>query len=156
MEGRSNIIDDGRKKESSSSGNVGPAGVSAQSKAARERRRKIAERTRELGKLVPAAADLNTADMLQAAGKYLAYLKAQVAMLQLINTMQDIKASSGTEELKAMLRSPFVEEKLCLKEKCLVPKEFVTTLKNLQDVRSKPSILNDLNQLIQTESEEKK
>ncbi|KAF7834478.1 transcription factor bHLH52-like [Senna tora] len=151
----------GRKKKNSSSssnnGNVGPPGVSAQSKAARERRRKITEKTQELGKLVPAASNLNTADMLQAAAKYLAYLKAQVGMLQLVNTMQDEKALlSGSEDLKAMLVSPCVEEKLCLKEKCLVPKEFVTTLKNLQEVKSKPSILNDLNQLIQTESEEKK
>ncbi|KAF7826608.1 transcription factor bHLH52-like [Senna tora] len=62
----------------------------------------------------------------------------------------------GSEDLKAVLTSACVEEKLYLKEKCLVPKEFVTTLKNLQEVKSKPSILNDLNQLIQTESEEKK
>lgn len=64
--------------------------VSAQSVAARERRRKITEKTQELGKLVPGGPKMNTAEMLHAASKYVKFLQAQVQMLQLINTLEVI------------------------------------------------------------------
>lgn len=64
--------------------------ISAQSLAARERRRKITEKTQELGKLVPGGSKMNTAEMLHAAGKYVQFLQAQVEMLQLMNTLQVI------------------------------------------------------------------
>lgn len=62
--------------------------ISAQSVAARERRRKITEKTQELGKLVPGGPKMNTAEMLHAATKYVKHLQAQVGMLQLINTLE--------------------------------------------------------------------
>ena len=62
--------------------------ISAQSIAARERRRKITEKTQELGKLVPGGPKMNTAEMLHAASKYVKYLQAQVGMLELMNTLK--------------------------------------------------------------------
>lgn len=59
--------------------------ISTQSIAARERRRKITEKTQELGKLVPGGPKMNTAEMLHAAAKYVKYLQSQVGMFQLMN-----------------------------------------------------------------------
>ncbi|XVF72326.1 hypothetical protein PTKIN_Ptkin12aG0112100 [Pterospermum kingtungense] len=63
--------------------------VPVQSIAVRERRMKITEKTQQLGKLVPGGNKMNTAEMLQAAFKYIKYLQAQVGILQV---MQDGKA----------------------------------------------------------------
>ncbi|KAI4370919.1 hypothetical protein MLD38_019211 [Melastoma candidum] len=63
----------------------GRPSLSAQSMAARERRRKITEKTTELGKLIPGGQKMTTADMLQAAHKYIRFLQAQVGMLQLVH-----------------------------------------------------------------------
>ncbi|XVE52783.1 hypothetical protein DITRI_Ditri02bG0151400 [Diplodiscus trichospermus] len=60
--------------------------VSVQSIAARERRRKITEKTQELGKLVPGGNKMNTAEMFQAAFKYIKYLQAQVGILQVMDS----------------------------------------------------------------------
>lgn len=62
--------------------------VTAQSRAARQRRKKIAEKTEELGKLVPGGTKMNTAQMFLAASKYVKFLQAQVTMLNLINSLQ--------------------------------------------------------------------
>ncbi|KAF5808152.1 putative transcription factor bHLH family [Helianthus annuus] len=56
--------------------------VSAQSMAARVRRRKISEKTSELGKLVPGGHRMTTAEMFQAAFKYIKFLQAQVGVLE--------------------------------------------------------------------------
>lgn len=64
--------------------------LSAQSIAARERRRKITEKTRELGKRIPGGNKMNTAEMFQAAFKYVKYLQAQVAILETIGPIQVI------------------------------------------------------------------
>ena len=64
--------------------------VSVQSIAARERRRKITEKTQELGKLVPGGNKMNTAEMLQSAFKYIKYLQAQVGILQVMESFQVI------------------------------------------------------------------
>lgn len=58
--------------------------VSAQSIAARERRRKISEKTQELGRLIPGGNRMNTAEMFHAASKYLKFLQAQLGILQLM------------------------------------------------------------------------
>ncbi|KAK7324300.1 hypothetical protein VNO77_27833 [Canavalia gladiata] len=136
--------------------------VSAQSIAARERRRKITEKTQELGKLVPGGPKMNTAEMLHAAAKYVKYLQAQVGMLQLMNTLKDVesrigplhlasvddKAAPPTETLHSLVVYPFVQEKLYSEERCFVPKDFVTTLTNHEDVQSRPTLLKDLKELI--------
>ena len=62
--------------------------VSAQSIAARERRRKITEKTQELGRLIPGCSKMNTAEMLQTASKYVKYLQAQVGILELMGSFQ--------------------------------------------------------------------
>lgn len=62
------------------------SGLSAQSVAARLRRRKITEKTQELGKLIPGGQKMNTAEMFQAASKYIKFLQAQVGMLELMGS----------------------------------------------------------------------
>ncbi|KAK7311103.1 hypothetical protein RJT34_09010 [Clitoria ternatea] len=130
--------------------------ISAQSIAARERRRKITVKTQELGMLVPGGPKMNTAEMLHAAAKYVKYLQSQVQMLQLMKTLEEDKTGSPSENLQALFVSPFVQEKLYSEERCFVTKEFVTTLTNDDDVQSRPTILKDLKQLIGTDREETK
>ncbi|KAI4323228.1 hypothetical protein L6164_022851 [Bauhinia variegata] len=126
--------------------------VSPQSIAARERRRKITEKTQELGKLVPNGNNMNTAEMFSAAAKYVKFLQAQVVVLQLINTLEEEDKEATTpipsEDLKALLGSTSVQEKLYLEEKCFFPKQLVSSLTKDPQLQSKPSILKDLNQLI--------
>lgn len=62
--------------------------VSSQSIAARERRRKITDKTQELGTLIPGGNRMNTAEMLQAASNYVKFLQAQVGILQLMASFQ--------------------------------------------------------------------
>lgn len=62
--------------------------LSAQSIAARQRRRKITEKTQELGKLIPGGNKMNTAEMFQAAYKYVKFLQSQVYLLQLMASFQ--------------------------------------------------------------------
>lgn len=69
-----------------------PAGsTSAQSIAARQRRRKITEKTQELGKLVPGGQKMNTAEMLQSAYKYIKFLQAQVGVLEFMNSYSQVR-----------------------------------------------------------------
>ncbi|MED6209654.1 hypothetical protein PIB30_056839 [Stylosanthes scabra] len=124
--------------------------ISAQSIAARERRRKITEKTQELGKLVPGGPKMNTAEMLHAAFKYVKYLQTQASMLQLVNTLQEDEVAPPSEDLCTLVASPFVQEKLYSEELCIVPKEFVSTLTSQRDIRTKPTIVKDLEQLIET------
>ncbi|KAL2331042.1 hypothetical protein Fmac_018623 [Flemingia macrophylla] len=118
--------------------------ISPQSIAARERRRKITEKTQELGKLVPGGPKLNTAEMLHAAAKYVKYLQAQVRMLELVKSLEEDKAAPPFEILHDLVVSPIVQEKLYREEMCFVPKEIVTTLTNHEDVQSRPTINEDL------------
>ncbi|TKY49416.1 Transcription factor bHLH52 [Spatholobus suberectus] len=129
--------------------------ISPQSVAARERRRKITEKTQELGKLVPGGPKMNTAEMLHAAAKYVKYLQAQVEMLELMKTLKEDKAAPPSEILHALVISPFVQEKLYTEERCFILKEIVITLTNHEDVQSRPTIFEDLKQLIGTDIEKK-
>lgn len=67
------------KKAANAGGNL-----SQQSIAARIRRRKITEKTQELGKLIPGGPKMNTAEMFQAASKYIKFMQAQIGLLQLV------------------------------------------------------------------------
>ncbi|KAL2331041.1 hypothetical protein Fmac_018622 [Flemingia macrophylla] len=129
--------------------------ISPQSIAARERRRKISEKTQELGKLVPGGPKMNTAEMLHAAAKYVKYLQAQVGMLELVKSLEEDEASPPCEILHNLVVSPIVQEKLHTEEMCFVPKEIVTTLTNHEDVQSRPTIVEDLKQLIGTDIQKK-
>lgn len=62
--------------------------LSAQSVAARQRRKRISEKTQELGKLIPGGNKMNTAEMFQAAYKYVKYLQAQVGILELMGSLR--------------------------------------------------------------------
>ncbi|KAG8385174.1 hypothetical protein BUALT_Bualt03G0014500 [Buddleja alternifolia] len=106
-----------------------PGTLSAQSVAARQRRRKITEKTQELGKLIPGGQKMNTAEMLQAASKYIKYMQAQVGILEFMGSYnQENKEAFESEELHGLLESPLIQEKLYSTEKCLVPQKFVQKL----------------------------
>ncbi|CAJ1957820.1 unnamed protein product [Sphenostylis stenocarpa] len=131
--------------------------ISPQSVAARERRRKIAEKTQELGKLVPGGPKMNTAEMFHAAAKYVKYLQAQIEMLELMHSLEEKeKAGVGSETLRGLVVSPFVEEKLYREERCLVPTQIINTFTNLQHLQSSPTILHDLKHLLIASNTEKK
>ncbi|XP_076920723.1 transcription factor LRL1-like [Bidens hawaiensis] len=99
------------------------ARVSAQSMAARIRRRKISEKTSELGKLFPGGHGMTTAEMFQAAFKYIKFLQAQVGVLQ------QMPSSPGLgSKLQALLTCPTVQEKLYTSGKCIVSQTLGETL----------------------------
>ena len=54
----------------------------------REKRRKITEKTQQLGNLIPGGPKMNVAEMLNASTKYVKFLQAQVGMLELMNTSE--------------------------------------------------------------------
>nr|WKE35115.1 basic helix-loop-helix family protein [Rosa persica] len=127
----------------------GGVSLSPQSIAARERRRRITEKTNELGRLVPSGSKMNTAEMLQAAYKYIKFLQAQVAMLKLMDSMQEKKGQRlHNQEGLQVLASPIVQEKLYSEEKCLVSREFVETLANNQEIQSKPLLKDNIAKLL--------
>lgn len=57
--------------------------LSPQSLAARQRRKRISNKTQDLGRLVPGGHKMSTAEMFQAAAKYVKFLQAQVGILSL-------------------------------------------------------------------------
>lgn len=73
--------------------------LSSQSMAARERRRRIAEKTHELTKLIPGGQKLNTAEMFQAAAKYVKFLQSQVGILQMMQTTKKVITSLQKQHL---------------------------------------------------------
>ncbi|KAI3466896.1 hypothetical protein Pfo_023559 [Paulownia fortunei] len=99
--------------------------LSAQSIAARQRRRKITEKTQELGMLIPGGQKMNTAEMFQAAYKYIKYLQGQVGILEFMGSYHQNGDSFQSEELHGLLESPLILEKLYSTEKCLVPHKLV-------------------------------
>ncbi|KAJ0083193.1 hypothetical protein Patl1_11537 [Pistacia atlantica] len=130
-----------------------PTGVSlsAQSIVARQRRRKIMEKNQELGKLIPGGHRMNTAEMFQAASKYVKFLQAQVKVLQLLEPiMQEREELLPSQELQTLLESPIIQEKLYSEEKCLVPREILQTLKDDPEIQSKSAIFESIDELLET------
>ncbi|KAK1369143.1 Abscisic acid-responsive protein bHLH2 [Heracleum sosnowskyi] len=117
--------------------------LSQQSIAARIRRRKITEKTQELGKLIPGGQKMNTAEMFQAASKYIKFMQAQIGVLQLMQ-----EEGMHSQELEALVTSPLVQEKLYSAEKCLVPKSFVKSLTQKPQLQSNPQLVKNLVKLI--------
>ena len=62
----------------------GGASQSVQKSAARQRRKRISEKTAELARLIPGAHKLNTAEMLEEAARHVKLLQAQVGVLALM------------------------------------------------------------------------
>ncbi|XP_041025348.1 transcription factor bHLH53-like [Juglans microcarpa x Juglans regia] len=125
--------------------------LSAQSIAARERRRKITEKTQELGKRIPGGNKLNTAEMFHAAFKYVKYLQAQVAVLQIMASAAEKEPiMHDTKELQDhLLASPLIQEKLYSEAKCMVPKQFLQTSANDREIQSKLLMLKDIHDQLQ-------
>ncbi|XP_021757495.1 transcription factor bHLH52-like [Chenopodium quinoa] len=134
-----------------SNGNKAKA-VSAQSKAARERRRKITEKTQELGKLIPGGNKMNTAEMFQAAAKYVKFMQAQMGILQSIKTLQQVIFDNDKKANLSnlpILSSSIVQEKLYAKEQCLVPLELLPILEeHCDDYEADPSIKQQIEDLL--------
>ncbi|OVA12952.1 Myc-type [Macleaya cordata] len=128
--------------------------LSAQSVAARQRRRKISEKTQQLGKLIPGGSRMNTAEMFQAAFKYVKYLQAQVGILELMGSIQENKnlSLSSSSSLEVLLASTTIQEKLYSEEKCLIPKEFVEIVAKDHEIQSHPLISKDINSLVPLET----
>ncbi|KAH7545579.1 hypothetical protein FEM48_Zijuj01G0108400 [Ziziphus jujuba var. spinosa] len=141
----------GNNKEMNSTGTTmkktSSGGLSAQSIAARERRRKITEKTQELGKLIPGGNKMNTAEMFQSASKYVKFLQSQVSILQFMGSIQETKEEALHVQGLEILASQTIQEKLYTEEKCLVPMEFVRLLANDPEIRSGPFI-KEIDQLI--------
>ncbi|KAK8562726.1 hypothetical protein V6N12_010796 [Hibiscus sabdariffa] len=127
-----------------SNNNSGEKCVSAQSIAARERRRKITKKTQELGKLVPGGTKMNTAEMLQSAFKYVKFLQAQLGVLQLMNSFPEKGENCKEKESLQILKSAKVQEMLYVEEKCLVPKDFLLSLTTI----SRPPLTDELTRLL--------
>ncbi|KAJ6770795.1 TRANSCRIPTION FACTOR BHLH83-RELATED [Salix purpurea] len=108
--------------------------------AARERRRKITEKTQDLGKLIPGGHKMNTAEMFQAASKYVKFLQAQIGVLELMGSTQELQT--------LLITSPTIQEKLYSEEKCLVPRDFVQTIANDCQIQSKPLIIEEIDQFL--------
>ncbi|KAI3806891.1 hypothetical protein L1987_22809 [Smallanthus sonchifolius] len=95
--------------------------LSAQSMAARVRRRKISEKTQELGKLVPGGQKMNTAEMFQAAFKYIKFLQAQIGVLKLMPSLPESEEVLSNGEMQALVTCTLMQEKLYTAEKCIGP-----------------------------------
>ncbi|KAF2577060.1 hypothetical protein F2Q68_00001411 [Brassica cretica] len=126
--------------------------LSSQSMAARERRRRIAEKTHELTKLIPGGQKLNTAEMFQAAAKYVKFLQSQVGILQMMQTTKKTQGITDVEiETQFLLESQAVQEKLSTKELCLVPCEMVRDLTSEESIWRNPKISREINKLLSTD-----
>ncbi|RID67005.1 hypothetical protein BRARA_D02111 [Brassica rapa] len=124
--------------------------LSSQSIAARERRRRIADKTQELTKLIPGGQKLNTAEMFQAAAKYVKFLQSQVGILQMMQTAK--KGISDAEiETQVLLGSQAIQEKLSTEEVCLVPCEMVQELTSEESTCRNPKISGEITKLLSTD-----
>ena len=99
----------GQELQSPANGEEKPT---AQSKAARQRRKRISERTQALGELIPGAGRMNTAEMLQAGIQYVKFFQAQIRLLDIAESSypkgelrEDVAAS---EFMEALLAEPSV------------------------------------------------
>ncbi|GJZ62693.1 Myc-type, basic helix-loop-helix domain-containing protein [Tanacetum coccineum] len=93
----------------------------AKSLAARARRRKIREKTHELGKLIPGGHKMNTAEMLQAAFMYIKFLQAQIGVLKHLALYPESEEVLGNGEMQDLVTCALIQEKLYTAEKCIGP-----------------------------------
>ncbi|KAL1205045.1 Transcription factor bHLH52 [Cardamine amara subsp. amara] len=133
----------------SDQGNTKKPELSSQSIAARKRRRRITEKTQELAKLIPGSQKHNTAEMFNAAAKYVKFLQAQIEILRLSETkMQTQESPEVGRELECLLGSQEIQEKLSTEEVCVVPMEIIQILKSEECILRNPKITRDVNNLL--------
>ncbi|KAJ8555283.1 hypothetical protein K7X08_012779 [Anisodus acutangulus] len=114
--------------------------MSAQSIMARQRRKKITEKTQELGKLIPGGHRMNTAEMLQATFKYIKFLQAQAGLLEFMGSYQENEKSFQITDLHKLVGSSLIQEKLYTSEKCLIPKVFLEAPENNHEVQNSQAL----------------
>ncbi|KAL9683694.1 hypothetical protein QQ045_015522 [Rhodiola kirilowii] len=114
--------------------------LASQSIAARQRRRKIADKTQELGKLIPGGHKMNTSEMFQSAS--IPYMSSFCKP-----RLEGIKCYGDEEQhLKVLAASPVVQEKLYAQEKCLAPQKLLQSLSNDSKLQSEhPSVFQQIN-----------
>ncbi|XP_042386405.1 transcription factor bHLH52-like [Zingiber officinale] len=120
-------------------------GLSPQSIAARVRRKRISEKTRGLGKLVPGGSRMSTAEMFQAAYEYIKFLQAQVGLLGL---MEWNAPSKVEQKVQVLIGSTPVQEKLTGEGRCVVSKEVVEAMMEDEDIKSNPLIARELDRFV--------
>ncbi|KAM0947887.1 putative transcription factor bHLH family [Dioscorea sansibarensis] len=126
--------------------------LSTQSIAARQRRKRISDKTQELGRLIPGGNKMNTAEMLQAAFKYVKFLQAQVGILSFMNSNdQECRGLlPGEEQLHVLLESPKIHEKLYSEGRCLIQEKMVGFLLEDQQVKLSKNVHRDLSRFAET------
>ncbi|XP_062211622.1 transcription factor bHLH53-like [Phragmites australis] len=123
---------------------------SVQSTTARERRKRISEKTGELSRLIPGGHKLNTAEMLQEAARHVKLLQAQVGMLALMHTIGSTEKEKmpllavAQGQMHALLGCGSVQERLAAEGKCLVPRKLVDAVAKDNAVKSNALVNRDL------------
>ncbi|KAF8780134.1 hypothetical protein HU200_001794 [Digitaria exilis] len=126
---------------------------SVQSAAARQRRKRISEKTAELSRLIPGGHKLNTAEMLEAAARHVKLLQAQVGMLALMRNstekekMQPFMAKEE-QMMDALLACGGVQERLAAEGRCLVPTKLVGAMAKDSSVMSHALVNRDLGRFV--------
>ncbi|KMZ72719.1 hypothetical protein ZOSMA_15G00570 [Zostera marina] len=147
-----------------SSLNTNGPSMTAQSVAARQRRRKISNKTQDLEKLIPGGHRMNTGEMLLSAEKYIKFLQAQVGMLSLMKQQQhdrdhnyhnrnptECRRTMGEDgRIQRLVMSTDVQEKLYRAKKCIVSKEIVDILGKDPSIFFQSSISRDFSTFIKT------
>ncbi|KAG0552964.1 hypothetical protein BDA96_01G554000 [Sorghum bicolor] len=133
----------------------GGASQSVQKSAARQRRKRISEKTAELARLIPGAHKLNTAEMLEEAARHVKLLQAQVGVLALMRAagsseMKEEKMpwAMAQERMHALLACGGVQERLTAEGKCLVPTSLVDAVAKDPDVKANPVVRRDLGRFV--------
>ncbi|CAN6285827.1 unnamed protein product [Urochloa humidicola] len=138
-------------KKAAAAGNVSQ---SVQSAAARQRRKRISEKTAELSRLIPGGHKMNTAEMLEAAARHVKLLQAQVGMLALMNnvgsssTEEENMPSMAQEQMHRLVVCGGVQERLAAEGKCLVPRKLVEAVARDSSVKSNALVIRDLGRFV--------
>ncbi|WVZ55314.1 hypothetical protein U9M48_005987 [Paspalum notatum var. saurae] len=127
---------------------------SVQSAAARQRRKRISEKTAELSRLIPGGHKMNTAEMLEEAARHVKLLQAQVGVLALMRTAvgsnveEEETASVAQEQMRALLVRGRVQERLAAAGRCLAPTKLVGAVAKDRAVTSSAVVSRDLGRFV--------
>ncbi|PUZ43017.1 hypothetical protein GQ55_9G628300 [Panicum hallii var. hallii] len=131
---------------------TGNVSQSVQSAAARQRRKRISEKTAELSRLIPGGHKMNTAEMLEEAARHVKLLQAQVGVLALMRTVGSTEnektPSMAQEQMHALLVRGSVQERLAAEGKCLVPRKLVDAVARDSSVKSNALVSRDLGRFV--------